>query len=154
MRYAVMTLSGHLSADPDEVVERIADYVELGFHHLVMHGPGPDQAGVGEIEDRPQVAEAVLDRGAGEIEVGVVPGAVLGGDLAFVGGFVGEHGLADDVADGPHQEREAEDPARDFAPGPGRIDPRRSQGRRERRRHAGVTCPQVTNRRRPRCSKA
>ena len=27
-------------------------------------------------------------------------GAVLGGDLAFVGGFVGEHGLADDVADG------------------------------------------------------
>ena len=34
-----------VSADPDEVVERIAGYVELGFHHLVMHGPGPDQAG-------------------------------------------------------------------------------------------------------------
>jgi coenzyme F420-dependent glucose-6-phosphate dehydrogenase len=34
-----------VSADPDEVVERIAVYVELGFHHLVVHGPGPDQAG-------------------------------------------------------------------------------------------------------------
>jgi coenzyme F420-dependent glucose-6-phosphate dehydrogenase len=34
-----------VSADPDEVVERIAIYVELGFEHLVMHGPGADQAG-------------------------------------------------------------------------------------------------------------
>jgi len=34
-----------VSADPDEVVERIAPYVELGFHHLVVHGPGADQAG-------------------------------------------------------------------------------------------------------------
>ncbi len=34
-----------VSADPDEVVERIGVYVELGFHHLVVHGPGPDQAG-------------------------------------------------------------------------------------------------------------
>ncbi|HEY2789398.1 MAG TPA: TIGR03557 family F420-dependent LLM class oxidoreductase [Gaiellales bacterium] len=34
-----------VSADPDEVVDRIAGYVGLGFHHLVMHGPGPDQAG-------------------------------------------------------------------------------------------------------------
>ena len=34
-----------VSADPDEVVERIAVYVELGFRHLVVHGPGPDQAG-------------------------------------------------------------------------------------------------------------
>jgi coenzyme F420-dependent glucose-6-phosphate dehydrogenase len=34
-----------VSADPDEVVERIAAYVELGFRHLVVHGPGPDQAG-------------------------------------------------------------------------------------------------------------
>ena len=29
-----------------------------------------DEAGVGEVEDRPQVAEAVLDRGAGEGEPG------------------------------------------------------------------------------------
>jgi coenzyme F420-dependent glucose-6-phosphate dehydrogenase len=29
--------------DPDEVVERIAPYVELGFSHLVFHGPGDDQ---------------------------------------------------------------------------------------------------------------
>jgi coenzyme F420-dependent glucose-6-phosphate dehydrogenase len=29
--------------DPDEMVERIAPYVELGFDHLVFHAPGPDQ---------------------------------------------------------------------------------------------------------------
>jgi len=33
-----------VSDDPDEVVERIAPYVELGFSHLVFHGPGHDQA--------------------------------------------------------------------------------------------------------------
>jgi coenzyme F420-dependent glucose-6-phosphate dehydrogenase len=32
-----------VSIDPDEVVERIAPYVELGFTELVFHGPGPDQ---------------------------------------------------------------------------------------------------------------
>ena len=31
------------SNDPDEVVERIAPYVELGFDHLVFHAPGEDQ---------------------------------------------------------------------------------------------------------------
>jgi coenzyme F420-dependent glucose-6-phosphate dehydrogenase len=30
--------------DPDEVVERIAPYVELGFDELVFHAPGDDQA--------------------------------------------------------------------------------------------------------------
>ena len=29
--------------DPDEVVEKIAPYVELGFAHLVFHAPGHDQ---------------------------------------------------------------------------------------------------------------
>jgi coenzyme F420-dependent glucose-6-phosphate dehydrogenase len=33
-----------VSADPDEQVERIRPYVELGFTHLVFHAPGPDQA--------------------------------------------------------------------------------------------------------------
>lgn len=33
-----------VSSDPDEVVERIRFYVELGFNHLVFHAPGPDQA--------------------------------------------------------------------------------------------------------------
>jgi coenzyme F420-dependent glucose-6-phosphate dehydrogenase len=33
-----------LSSDPDEQVERIRPYVELGFTHLVFHAPGPDQA--------------------------------------------------------------------------------------------------------------
>jgi coenzyme F420-dependent glucose-6-phosphate dehydrogenase len=32
-----------VSTDPDEVVERIAPYVELGFRELVFHGPGADQ---------------------------------------------------------------------------------------------------------------
>jgi coenzyme F420-dependent glucose-6-phosphate dehydrogenase len=32
-----------VSADPDEVVDRIAPYVELGFTELVFHGPGADQ---------------------------------------------------------------------------------------------------------------
>ena len=33
-----------ISSDPDEQVERIWPYVELGFRHLVFHAPGPDQA--------------------------------------------------------------------------------------------------------------
>ncbi|OFX00583.1 MAG: glucose-6-phosphate dehydrogenase (coenzyme-F420) [Alphaproteobacteria bacterium RIFCSPHIGHO2_12_FULL_66_14] len=32
-----------VSSDPDEHVERIATYVDLGFRHLVFHAPGPDQ---------------------------------------------------------------------------------------------------------------
>jgi len=33
-----------VSTDPDEHVERIQPYVDLGFNHLVFHAPGPDQA--------------------------------------------------------------------------------------------------------------
>jgi len=32
-----------VSSDPDEHVERIGTYVDLGFRHLVFHAPGPDQ---------------------------------------------------------------------------------------------------------------
>ena len=32
-----------VSADPDEHVERIRPYVEMGFKHLVFHAPGTDQ---------------------------------------------------------------------------------------------------------------
>jgi coenzyme F420-dependent glucose-6-phosphate dehydrogenase len=32
-----------VSTDPEEQVERIRPYVELGFRHLVFHAPGPDQ---------------------------------------------------------------------------------------------------------------
>lgn len=32
-----------VSADPDEVVERVGEYVELGFEELVFHFPGEDQ---------------------------------------------------------------------------------------------------------------
>ncbi|MBN9670987.1 glucose-6-phosphate dehydrogenase (coenzyme-F420) [Roseibium aggregatum] len=33
-----------VTADPDEVVEKIRPYADLGFNHLVFHAPGPDQA--------------------------------------------------------------------------------------------------------------
>ena len=33
-----------VSSDPDEHIEKIAPYVDLGFRHLVFHAPGPDQA--------------------------------------------------------------------------------------------------------------
>jgi coenzyme F420-dependent glucose-6-phosphate dehydrogenase len=33
-----------VSSDPDEHVERIRSYIDLGFRHLVFHAPGPDQA--------------------------------------------------------------------------------------------------------------
>ena len=32
-----------VSTDPDEHVERVSYYVDLGFDHLVFHAPGPDQ---------------------------------------------------------------------------------------------------------------
>ena len=33
-----------VSTDPDEHVDKIRPYIELGFRHLVFHSPGPDQA--------------------------------------------------------------------------------------------------------------
>ena len=33
-----------MSSDPEEQVEKIAAYVDLGFRHLVFHAPGPDQS--------------------------------------------------------------------------------------------------------------
>lgn len=33
-----------VSTDEQEVVERIAFYIDMGFDHLVFHAPGPDQA--------------------------------------------------------------------------------------------------------------
>jgi coenzyme F420-dependent glucose-6-phosphate dehydrogenase len=32
-----------VTGDPDEVVDRVAPYVEMGFRHLVFHSPAPDQ---------------------------------------------------------------------------------------------------------------
>jgi coenzyme F420-dependent glucose-6-phosphate dehydrogenase len=32
-----------VSSDPEEQVERIRPYIDLGFNHLVFHAPGPDQ---------------------------------------------------------------------------------------------------------------
>jgi coenzyme F420-dependent glucose-6-phosphate dehydrogenase len=33
-----------VSTDPDEHVEKIRPYMDMGFRHLVFHAPGPDQA--------------------------------------------------------------------------------------------------------------
>ena len=33
-----------VSSDPDEHVERIATYLDMGFRHLIFHAPGPDQS--------------------------------------------------------------------------------------------------------------
>jgi coenzyme F420-dependent glucose-6-phosphate dehydrogenase len=33
-----------VSSDPDEHIERLKPYIDLGFDHLVFHAPGPDQA--------------------------------------------------------------------------------------------------------------
>ncbi len=32
-----------VSSDPQEHVEQLRPYLELGFRHLVFHSPGPDQ---------------------------------------------------------------------------------------------------------------
>jgi len=32
-----------VSSDPDDIAERIGAYVKMGFGHLLIHGPGPDQ---------------------------------------------------------------------------------------------------------------
>jgi coenzyme F420-dependent glucose-6-phosphate dehydrogenase len=33
-----------VSTDPDEHMEQIRPYVDMGFRHLIFHAPGPDQA--------------------------------------------------------------------------------------------------------------
>ena len=33
-----------VSSDPEEHVERISSYLDMGFRHLVFHAPGPDQS--------------------------------------------------------------------------------------------------------------
>ncbi len=33
-----------VSNDPDEHIEKIKPYIDMGFRHLVFHAPGPDQA--------------------------------------------------------------------------------------------------------------
>lgn len=46
-----------VSTDPDEHVQRIKVYKDLGFNHLVFHAPGPDQARFLEL-----YAEEILPR--------------------------------------------------------------------------------------------
>jgi coenzyme F420-dependent glucose-6-phosphate dehydrogenase len=33
-----------VSTDPDEHIEKIKPYIDMGFRHLVFHAPGPDQS--------------------------------------------------------------------------------------------------------------
>jgi coenzyme F420-dependent glucose-6-phosphate dehydrogenase len=32
-----------VSSDPDEHAAKVAEYLDMGFKHLVFHAPGPDQ---------------------------------------------------------------------------------------------------------------
>ena len=94
--------------------------LDPGGFGLVLGDPDPGDLGVG-------VGDAGDDGG---VEVAGVPGGVLGGDLALVGGLVREHRLADDVADG-------EDVRRRWCAAacrPGRTRARRRTPRRRRPR--------------------
>jgi hypothetical protein len=87
-------LGGHLglglgAAEHQDAVERPQGALAAGLRFSdsvswLTKAGGTRQAGVGEVEDRPQVAEAVLDRGAGEGHAGA------GIDAAqLLGGLVG-----------------------------------------------------------------
>ena len=72
---AVGQLGGDLglglgAAEHEDAVERPQGRLALAGELGDERGPGADQTGVGEVEDRPQVAEAVLDRRAGEGDAG------------------------------------------------------------------------------------
>ena len=54
------------AAEHEDAVERAQGGLALARQLGDERRPGADQARVGEVEDRPQVAEAVLDRRAGE----------------------------------------------------------------------------------------
>jgi len=41
-----------VGADPEEHVERVWEYVDMGFRHLVFHAPGPDQRGFLDLYSR------------------------------------------------------------------------------------------------------
>ncbi|MEE6287325.1 glucose-6-phosphate dehydrogenase (coenzyme-F420) [Georgenia sp. MJ173] len=54
-----------VSDDPDEHVEKIRTYIDLGFKHLVFHAPGPDQARFIELygeEVLPRLRRLTADR--------------------------------------------------------------------------------------------
>jgi len=51
------------SDDPDEIVERIGTYIDLGFEELVLHAPGPDQVAFLE-QFSADVLPALRDRAA------------------------------------------------------------------------------------------
>lgn len=56
-----------VGTDPDEVAGKIAGYVRMGFSHLILHAPGPDQARAIGLLSRdvvPRVRRAVSDRTA------------------------------------------------------------------------------------------
>ena len=50
-----------VSDDPDEHVEQLRPYIELGFRHLVFHSPGNDQARFLELYSR-EILPRLRDR--------------------------------------------------------------------------------------------
>ena len=78
-------LGGHArlqlrAAEHEDAVERAQRRLALAGQLADERGAPADQAGVGEVEDRPEVAEAVLDRRAGErqLRAGVDAPQLLG----------------------------------------------------------------------------
>ena len=67
---------GLRAAEQQDAVQRPQRGLAVARHLGDERRPRADEAGVGEVEDRPQVAEPVLDRRAGEREAGA------GGDAA------------------------------------------------------------------------
>ena len=51
-----------VSDDPDEQVEKIKPYIDLGFTHLVFHAPGLDQVRFIELYGTGRAAEAARPR--------------------------------------------------------------------------------------------
>jgi coenzyme F420-dependent glucose-6-phosphate dehydrogenase len=52
-----------VGSDPDEHVERVWEYVDMGFRHLVFHAPGPDQRRFMDLYSR-AVMPLLRDRGS------------------------------------------------------------------------------------------
>ena len=59
------------AAEQQDAVQRPQRRLAVARHLGDERRAGPDEARVGEVEDRPQVAEPVLDRRAGERQPGV-----------------------------------------------------------------------------------
>jgi coenzyme F420-dependent glucose-6-phosphate dehydrogenase len=63
-----------VSTDPEEVADRIQPYIDMGFRHLVLHGPGADQERFLRLFAR-DVLPLLRERAAGGVGVPASEGA-------------------------------------------------------------------------------